>query len=88
MRIKEAARVLPEIMKQGEVPILVGHAGVGKTQIVKEIASKTGRKLITLVLSQMEPGDLIGMPDRKGDRTVWLKPEWFPEDGNSILFLD
>ena len=37
MRIKEVIKVLPEIMKQGEVPILVGHAGVGKTQAVKKI---------------------------------------------------
>lgn len=88
MRIKEVIKVLPEIMKQGEVPILVGHAGVGKTQAVRKIAEATGRKLITLVLSQMEPGDLIGMPDRKDDRTVWLKPEWFPIESNSILFLD
>ena len=88
MTINEAKQILPEIMKLKEVPILVGHAGVGKTEIVKQIGRQTGRKVQILVLSQMEPGDLLGMPDKDGDRTVWLKPDWFPKDDNVILFLD
>lgn len=88
MKINEVGKILPNIMELGEVPILVGHAGVGKTQIVKEIAQETGRELIILMLSQMEPGDLLGMPERDNDKTIWLKPDWFPADGNTILFLD
>jgi len=88
MYINEAKKILPVIMEEKEVPILVGHAGVGKTEIVKEIGKETGREVTILVLSQMEPGDLLGMPARDGDRTVWLKPDWFPKSGNVILFLD
>lgn len=88
MTIKEAKQILPEIMKLKEVPILVGHAGVGKTEIIKQIGEETGRKVQILILSQMEPGDLLGLPEKDGDRTIWLKPDWFPEDNNTILFLD
>jgi len=88
MHISEVREVLPRIMELREVPILVGHAGVGKTEIVKQIGKETGRDVRILVLSQMEPGDLIGMPARDKDRTVWLKPDWFPKSGNEILFLD
>jgi len=79
MHISEVREVLPRIMELREVPILVGHAGVGKTEIVKQIGKETGRDVRILVLSQMEPGDLIGMPARDKDRTVWLKPDWFPK---------
>lgn len=75
-------------MESGEVPLLVGHFGVGKTDLIREIANETNRKLIILVLSQMEPGDLIGLPSRENNKTVFLAPDWWPEDGNCILFLD
>ncbi len=84
----ELFELLPPIMEVGEVPMLVGHAGVGKTEIIRSIGRKYNREVIVLALSQMEPGDLIGMPAKDGDRTVWLKPEWWPKDGNTILFLD
>jgi len=88
MHINEVKKLLPAIMELNEVPILVGHAGVGKTEIVRQIGRQYNREVKILVLSQMEPGDLIGMPARDGDRTVWLKPDWFPRTGNEILFLD
>jgi len=88
MYISELKNVLPKIMSVGEVPILVGHAGVGKTDVIKQIGKETNREVKILVLSQMEPGDLLGMPSRDGDRTVWLKPDWFPRSDNEILFLD
>ena len=83
----ELFELLPPIMEVGEVPMLVGHAGVGKTEVIRSIGRKHNREVIVLALSQMEPGDLIGMPAKDGDRTVWLKPEWWPKDGNTILFL-
>ncbi len=88
MTINEAKYIAKKIMEVGEVPLLVGHFGVGKTDMIREIANETGRKLIILILSQMEPGDLIGLPARGEDKTVFLKPDWWPEDGNAIILLD
>ncbi len=63
-----------KIMEAGEIPLIWGgHFGVGKTDIAREIASETGRELIILIISQMEPGDLIGLPARGSDRTVFFK---------------
>ncbi len=75
-------------MEEGEVPILVGLAGVGKTTVVRNIAQKYERELVILTLSQMEPGDLIGLPVPDGERTRYLTPDWWPSSGNSIVFLD
>ncbi|ABR31150.1 ATPase associated with various cellular activities, AAA_5 [Thermosipho melanesiensis BI429] len=75
-------------MESNEIPLLIGHFGVGKTDIIKEIACEVNRNLIILVLSQMEPGDLIGLPSKDKEKTVFLAPDWWPEDGNTIIFLD
>jgi alkaline phosphatase D len=77
-----------KIMQSDEVPLLWGHFGVGKTDIAKQIAVETGRELIILVISQMEPGDLIGMPSRDENKTKFLKPDWWPEKENSIILID
>ncbi len=88
MRVSEARYLSKKIMQAGEIPLLIGHFGVGKTDIAKDIATETGRKLVILVLSQMEPGDLIGLPARDDNKTKFLAPDWWPEDGNSIILLD
>ena len=88
MTVNEAKKLAKKIMSAGEVPLLVGHFGVGKTDIAREIAKETGRQLIILILSQMEPGDLIGLPSREEGKTVFLKPDWWPESGQTILLLD
>ncbi len=88
MTVSEAKFLSRKIMEAGEVPLLVGHFGVGKTDVARQIAAETGRKLIILILSQMEPGDLIGLPSRQNDQTVFLRPDWWPEDGKAIVLLD
>lgn len=88
MTVNEAKFLSKKVMEADEIPLLVGHFGVGKTDIAKDIARETGRKLITLVLSQMEPGDLIGLPAKDGDKTKFLAPDWWPENGNAIILLD
>jgi len=94
MRPKDIKYLSEKVMSSGEIPLLWGHFGVGKTDIAKEIARQTGRELIILVISQMEPGDLIGMPSRyissgrDSDRTVFLKPDWWPDNENTIIMID
>ncbi|MFN6991815.1 MAG: AAA family ATPase [Fervidobacterium sp.] len=88
MTVNEAKFLSKKVMEAGEIPLLVGHFGVGKTDIAKDIAQETNRELIILVLSQMEPGDLIGLPARDENKTKFLAPDWWPEHGNVIILLD
>ena len=69
-----------------------GPPGVGKSQMIAQIAARHGVKLIDVRLSQMEPTDLRGIPFRAGDRVEWSVPAMLP-DGNrhgptGVLFLD
>jgi hypothetical protein len=72
--------------------MLWGPPGVGKSQMVAQVAARHNAPLIDIRLSQMEPSDLRGIPFRSGDEVVWAVPAMLPsvkrhgEEG--ILFLD
>jgi hypothetical protein len=72
--------------------MLWGPPGVGKSQIVAQVAQRHGVKLIDIRLSQMEPSDLRGIPFRAENSVEWAVPAMLPnakrhgEEG--ILFLD
>lgn len=91
MRVSDAKRFIKILVeKQVHVsPLFVGSMGIGKSEIVKEVAQELGIELVDLRLAQLEPGDLIGIPYRDGNTTKWAKPEWWPaENTKGILFLD
>lgn len=72
--------------------MLWGPPGVGKSQIIADIAAAYGVRLIDIRLSQMEPTDLRGIPFRVESRVEWSVPALLPEErrhgSSGILFLD
>ena len=72
--------------------MLHGRPGVGKTQIVQQLADEIGARLFDVRLTTIEPQDLRGLPfyDHETRRTVWYRPEDLPGDNErpSVLFLD
>ena len=72
--------------------MLWGAPGVGKSQMVAQIAKNHGVPLIDIRLSQMEPSDLRGIPFRVEEFVEWAVPSMLPNlkrHGNrGILFLD
>jgi MoxR-like ATPase len=72
---------------------LAGPPGIGKSAVVRKFAQEQGLQLVTLMLSQIEPSDVRGLPflDKDAGRTRWLIPEFYPEtdsDSGGILILD
>lgn len=94
MNIRESVRIA-ELGMKAKVPfLLVGHSGVGKTAIVGELSNKVfpNHKFITVLASQLDVGDFVGIPDSiidaQGNRvTSWARPEWMPYEP-CVLFLD
>jgi hypothetical protein len=93
MHISSAKKLIKNcIEKEVTVSFLfIGTMGIGKSQMMKQVADELEIGLIDLRLAQLEPGDIIGVPrsDDITNRTVWRKPEWWPEPGTrGILHLD
>ncbi len=94
----EAFRVLWqgwEVQKAGGMTaswMLHGRPGIGKTEIVQQLAARAGATLFDLRLTTIEPQDLRGLPyyDHETQRTIWYRPEDLPDDPArpSVLFLD
>lgn len=72
--------------------MLHGRPGVGKSQVVQQLADHIGAQLFDVRLTTIEPQDLRGLPyyDHDLKKTVWYRPEDLPDDPKSpsILFLD
>lgn len=72
--------------------MLHGRPGVGKTEIVRQLADEMGARLFDLRLTMIEPQDLRGLPyyDHETRRMVWYRPEDLPDDPEqpAVLFLD
>jgi hypothetical protein len=72
--------------------MLWGPPGVGKSQMVAQVAERHGMPVIDVRLSQMEPSDLRGIPFRVDARVEWAVPAMLPDAARhgpqGILFLD
>jgi hypothetical protein len=82
-----------QVEKKGErkTPICIwGDHGIGKTQTVENYARTQGYKFAYIAPAQFEEmGDLLGMPTIENGKTVFVKPEWVPqEEGPGILLID
>ena len=72
--------------------MLWGPPGIGKSQIIAQVAKRHAAPMIDIRLSQMEPTDLRGIPFRIENRVEWAVPSMLPDaerhGPNGILFLD
>jgi hypothetical protein len=87
-------RVLKTKSEMGalDIPIqILGHPGFGKTAIPQQVAEHNGKNCVILPVAQFsETGDLLGMPDIKDGKTVYLPIDTFPTDliGGLIVIDD
>ena len=83
-----------ESVEEGHhTPVMLwGPPGVGKSQLISQIADEYDVAMIDIRLSQMEPSDLRGIPFRVENSVEWAVPSLLPDakrHGNKgILFLD
>lgn len=68
--------------------LLVGHAGVGKSELLEAAAKSLQISYICRDLSLMEPPDLVGLPKMDGGVTRYLRPSFLPSDGKGIIAFE
>jgi hypothetical protein len=80
---------LLELAYRARRPALVeGATGIGKSELVHDVARTLGVSIITLDLSLLEPPDLVGLPVVRDGRTSYATPATLPTDGAGILLLE
>jgi len=93
-RAKQLLKLVTQrIAKAGTQAIMLwGPPGIGKSDLVRELAEETDRKFVDIRLSTIDPVDLRGLPqiDTTDSITRWLPPDFLPHGSGSpgILFLD
>lgn len=104
MNIKDFKESLPYLFKAQLTGFAWGHAGIGKTEAVKQVAAELGYKFFALYLgTQSDVGDILGLAsfikDEHGQdvATRFATPEWLKDlidycnanpKSGGILFLD
>lgn len=89
MVISEVRKVLPVLIRNKVVPFFWGAQGVGKTEVIRQIADENGLGFVHLHLATQEVGDLVGLLVQQPDGSVaHARPEWFPTQGKGVVFLD
>jgi hypothetical protein len=85
-RIIETLKTLIEVRQ----PVFVwGAPGVGKSQVVAQVARQEGLELVDVRAVLLDPVDLRGLPRiDDNNRACWCPPEFLPTGGKGILFLD
>ncbi|OBQ56854.1 AAA family ATPase [Halodesulfovibrio spirochaetisodalis] len=89
MRPSEIASAIETLITVKQPAFIWGAPGVGKSQIVAQLAAKHDLKLVDIRAVLLDPVDLRGIPriDDEG-KTAWCAPSFLPTEGNGILFLD
>jgi MoxR-like ATPase len=92
MKASHITKVVNKLIAQ-KLPVFIwGPPGIGKSSIVKQIATSQELEFLDLRLSLLDPTDLKGIPffNAETKEGVWAKPSFLPSDTGSkgILFLD
>jgi len=82
--------IVPHVTAARFPVLLRGRHGVGKSQVVYQLAGDLGLPVVERRASQMTEGDLLGLPSTDGAVTTWNPPAWFKTacDEPVVLFLD
>ena len=83
---KEAKQYITECMKANLVPMVTGSPGIGKSDIVKQIADKFNLKVVDIRLSQCDPVDLNGFAtiDKEKDIARYVPMDIFPVETTKL----
>ena len=88
----QLVEIAPHILNSRHPLMIRGRHGIGKSEVVYQIAKNLEMPIIERRASQMTEGDLIGMPDNTKDDNVtsWKPPDWFYRACKEavVVFLD
>jgi len=96
MRPRSLTHAINVHLDLGQPIFLWGAPGVGKSDLIANLAVRRKEELRDVRLNMMDPTDLKGLPFKSShgvgkkarDVCAWLTPDFLPTEGKGILFLD
>lgn len=89
MKASEVAEGLKSLIEIRQPVFLWGAPGIGKSQIVAQVAKDLAVTLNDVRAVLLDPVDLRGLPRiNEQQQADWCTPAFLPRDGEGILFLD
>jgi hypothetical protein len=88
MRPQHLTQALTLAIDTQQPAFLWGSPGIGKSAIVKQVASEKKLPVRDVRAALLDPVDLRGIPVVRDGKTTWTAPEFLPTEGAGLLFLD
>jgi hypothetical protein len=82
--------VLKELLATNWPAFIWGPPGVGKSSVVRSVASALELPVVDIRASLLDPTDLRGLPVAEAGRAVWYPPSFLPKEDEAagLLFFD
>lgn len=81
---KEVMDLVLNAIRVQDVPYIAGPPAIGKSNVIAQAFEKANLKIIDLRLSQILSEDMTGIPERQGDRAIYLPFEMFPLENDPL----
>ena len=82
--------IVPHVTSARFPVLMRGRHGIGKSQVVYQLAKTFNLPVVERRASQMTEGDLVGLPSINANATAWNPPNWFKYacQNACVLFFD
>ena len=96
MKYSEILNTVNLIIEVGDVPLIIGESGIGKTALVKDLARINGYETVTIDANLLKEGEIGGLPIVRDGKTIYathyklidLNRKASKNNGEALLFID
>jgi hypothetical protein len=88
MKPSDISEALDGLIDARQSVFIWGGPGVGKSGVVRQVAERRSTPLRDVRALLLDPVDLRGLPYLSEGRSKWATPDFLPQDGAGVLFLD
>lgn len=95
MKYSDIKNAVKLVISVGDVPIIVGESGIGKTALVRDLSREMNAKLITIDANLLKEGEIGGLPTVEKGKTIYathnklsLAAEEERKGNEVLIFID